>query len=311
MNFLKHIVIGFTLVSAVCFTQIAEARNLQSVSKYSKTHERLLAYQSKVQDQIKLTETEIFANQWIEEEGEPEMDIYTEGWDSKLVNPYNPDNVPDTKVIDVSKFCIPCPGRVTSPYGYRPRFRRMHKGVDLKLRTGDTVYAAFSGRVRLTNYERRGYGYYIILRHENELETVYGHLSKFLVKDGEDVKVGQPIALGGNTGRSFGAHLHFETRYMGFAINPAAIFDFANKTTHTDTYTFDKQTFKKSRNYSPSSRYKAGKNSYKGKSTYRIRKGDNLGKIATRHGTTVNKLCKINGLSKTSTLKVGSVIRIK
>ena len=311
MNFLKHIVIGFTLVSAVCFTQIAEARNLQSVSKYSKTHERLLAYQSKVQDQIKLTETEIFANQWIEEEGEPEMDIYTEGWDSKLVNPYNPDNVPDTKVIDVSKFCIPCPGRVTSPYGYRPRFRRMHKGVDLKLRTGDTVYAAFSGRVRLTNYERRGYGYYIILRHENELETVYGHLSKFLVKDGEDVKVGQPIALGGNTGRSFGAHLHFETRYMGFAINPAAIFDFANKTTHTDTYTFDKQTFKKSRNYSPSSRYKAGKNSYKGKSTYRIRKGDNLGKIAARHGTTVNKLCKINGLSKTSTLKVGSVIRIK
>lgn len=310
MKFLKLIAIGLTAVSAVCFAHTAEAQNLQSVSDYNKTHARLLAYQSKVQDQIKLSETEIFTNQWADEE-EPEMDIYTEGWDSRLVNPYNQANVPDTKVIDVSKFCIPCPGRVTSPYGYRPRFRRMHKGIDLKLQTGDTVYAAFSGRVRLTNYERRGYGYYIILRHENELETVYGHLSKFLVEDGQDVKVGQPIALGGNTGRSFGAHLHFETRYMGYAINPAAIFDFENKTTHTDTYTFDKQTFKKSRDYSPSSRYKASKNKYKGKSTYRIRKGDSLSKIASRHGTSVTNLCRLNGLSKSSKLKVGRVIRIK
>lgn len=310
MRFLKLIAIGLTIVSVACGVSVVEAQNLHSVSNYNKAHERLLAYQSKVQDQIKLTETEIFASQWVEEE-EPEMDIYAEGWDSRLVNPYNPANVPDTKVIDVSKFCIPCPGRVTSPYGYRPRFRRMHKGIDLKLQTGDTVYAAFSGRVRLTNYERRGYGYYVILRHENELETVYGHLSKFLVEEGQDVKVGQPIALGGNTGRSFGSHLHFETRYMGFAINPAAIFDFANKTTHTDTYTFDKKTFKNSRDYSPSSRYKAGKNKYKGKSTYRIRKGDSLGKIAARHGTTVANLCRLNGLKKTSTLKVGKVIRIR
>ena len=188
----------------------------------------------------------------------------------------------------------------------------MHKGVDLKLHTGDTVYAAFSGRVRLTNYERRGYGYYIILRHENELETVYGHLSKFLVQDGEDVKVGQPIALGGNTGRSFGAHLHFETRYMGYAINPAAIFDFANKTTHTDTYTFDKKSFKKSRDYSPSSRYKAkGNNKYKGKNTYKVRKGDSLGKIASRHGTTVSNLCRLNGISKNTKLSIGKVLRVR
>ena len=312
MNIKKIIILGFAAVSTFCLSQNAEAQNLQSVSDFNKTHARLLASQSKVQDQIKLQEAEAYANQWIEEE-EPEMDIYSEGWDSRLVNPYDQSKVPDTKVIDVSKFAIPCPGRVTSPYGYRPRFRRMHKGVDLKLHTGDTVYAAFSGRVRLTNYERRGYGYYIILRHENELETVYGHLSKFLVEDGQDVQVGQPIALGGNTGRSFGAHLHFETRYMGYAINPAAIFDFQNKTTHTDTYTFDKKSFKKSRDYSPSSKYKAkGKtNQYKGKGTYRIRKGDSLGKIASMHGTSVAALCRLNGLTKTSTLKVGRVIRVK
>ena len=305
MKLFKLITIGMTTaVSVICFTQVAEAQNLQSVSDYNKTHERLLASQTKVQDQIKLTETEIYANQWIEEE-EPEMDIFTEGWESRLVNPYDQSKVPDTKQIDVSKGVVPCPGRVTSPYGYRPRFRRMHKGVDLKLLTGDTVYAAFSGRVRLTNYERKGYGYYIILRHENELETVYGHLSKFLIKDGDVVTEGQPIALGGNTGRSFGAHLHFETRYMGFAINPAAIFDFPNKTTHTDVYTFNKKTFQKSRNYSPST------GSSSGKATYRVRQGDSLGKIAARNGTTVARLCQLNNIKSTTTLQIGRVLRIR
>lgn len=306
MNLFKVITIGLISVSAICFTQKGEAQNLQSVSDYNKTHARLLASQNKIQDQIKLQETEILANQWIEEE-EPEMDIYTEGWDSKLVNPYDASKVPDTKQIDVSKYALPCPGHVTSPYGYRPKFRRMHKGVDLKLVTGDTVYAAFSGRVRLTNYERRGYGYYVILRHENELETVYGHLSKFLVEDGQDVQAGQPIALGGNTGRSYGAHLHFETRYMGYAINPAAIFDFKNKTTHTDVYTFNKNTFKQSRNYTPS-KYTA---SSSGKATYRVRQGDNLGKIASRNGTTVAQLCRLNGITTKTILQIGRVLRVR
>ena len=146
---------------------------------------------------------------------------------------------------------MPHPGYVTSPYGYRRRFRRMHKGIDLKANTGDTVRAAFDGKVRITKYERKGYGYYVVIRHTNDLETVYGHLSKFLVEPDTYVRAGDPIALAGNTGRSTGSHLHFETRYMGYAINPAAIFDFANQTTHTDTYTFDKNTYQKARNFSP------------------------------------------------------------
>ncbi|MBS7373174.1 MAG: M23 family metallopeptidase, partial [Muribaculaceae bacterium] len=109
---------------------------------------------------------------------------------------------------------------------------------------------AFSGRVRLTKYERSGYGFYVIVRHENSLETVYGHLSRFLVKPDQYVKAGQPIALAGNTGRSTGPHLHFETRFMGYAINPEAIFDFANRCTHTDTYLFTKSTYQNARNYS-------------------------------------------------------------
>ena len=192
------------------------------------------------------------------EEEEPEEDIYVEGWDSQAVNCYTNAVVPDTKVIDVSNFCMPTMGYVTSPYGYRRRFRRMHKGIDLKVQIGDTIRAAFDGKVRLTRNQgrRKGYGLYVIVRHSNGLETVYGHLSKFLVSPDQYVKAGDPIALGGNTGRSTGPHLHFETRYMGYAINPDAIFDFENKTTHTDEFTFNKSSYKDARDYSPAKKRK-------------------------------------------------------
>ena len=92
--------------------------------------------------------------------------------------------------------------------------------------------------VRIKNFERRGYGYYLVIRHPNGLETVYGHLSKFLVGVNDIVRAGDPIALGGNTGRSTGSHLHFETRFLGQAINPADIIDFENSIPHQDQYVF-------------------------------------------------------------------------
>ncbi len=148
--------------------------------------------------------------------------------------------IPASKKIDVTGFVVPVKGRLTSPFGYRPRFGRIHKGVDLNLHVGDTVRSAFDGRIRITKYEGKGYGYYVVVRHDNGLETVYGHLSRFLVKPNQFVKAGEPIALGGNTGHSTGPHLHFETRFMGLAINPEAIIDFENGVTHQDVYTFDK-----------------------------------------------------------------------
>jgi murein DD-endopeptidase MepM/ murein hydrolase activator NlpD len=218
MNFKKTICL---FIAALTLT--ATAQELRSVSAHDNMHSNLLASQRNIQDQVKTMETKAFMDIIMQEEEEPEIDIYTESWNSQAVNPYAGMDVADNIRIDVSEYSMPVPGYITSPYGYRKRFRRQHKGVDLKLHVGDTVRAAFSGKVRLTRYDRRGYGYYVIVRHHNGLETVYGHLSKFLVKPNQDIKVGEPIALGGNTGRSTGPHLHFETRYMGYPINPMAI----------------------------------------------------------------------------------------
>lgn len=304
---------------------VASAQTLRVPDAHKAEHDNLIARQENIGNQISSKDTQAFLDNLFKDEEEPELDIYNEGWNSRSVNAYAGMAVPDTKTIDVSEFAMPCPGYVTSPYGYRRRFRREHKGIDLKLQTGDTVYAAFDGRVRLTNFERRGYGYYVIVRHTNGLETVYGHLSRFLVEPDQDVKAGEPIALGGNTGRSFGSHLHFETRFMGIPINPAAIFDFANQTVHTDTYTFDKNTYKRARNFDPAaneqyaSKYRAScpvsqsatASSGSRSKNYTVRRGDTLSRIASRNGVTVRQLCKLNGLTTKSKLQPGKKLRLR
>lgn len=322
------------LITLAAFTLAAllpaAAQSYRLPGQHNSQHDNLIAAQTNT---VEVGNTTKYLETLFAEEEEPEFDIYTEGWESSFVNCYKNSEVPQRAVIDVSNFAMPHPGYVTSPYGYRKKFRRMHKGIDLKANTGDTIRAAFDGRVRLTKYERKGYGYYVVLRHTNDLETVYGHLSKFLVKPDQYVRAGDPIALAGNTGRSFGSHLHFETRYMGYAINPAAIFDFANQTTHTDTYTFDKNTYQNARNFSPeanaayAAEYRAthkveygsgsskstakssGKSS--GSKSYTVRKGDTLSRIASRNGTTVQALCRLNGLKSSSKLRPGQKLKVK
>lgn len=334
MNF-SQIITRLTAAIAVAIISTAATAETPAVSyrlpgAHAEQHRDLIAGQTNIKNQIKVSDTQHFLDNLFENEEEPEGDIYTEGWDSKLVNPFTSSDVPDMKVIDVSDFCMPHPGYITSPYGYRKRFRRMHKGVDIKVYVGDTIRAAFDGRVRLTNFERRGYGYYVIVRHTNDLETVYGHLSKFLVEPDQYVKAGDPIALGGNTGRSTGPHLHFETRYMGYAINPAAIFDFANQTVHTDTYTFTKQTYQDARNFDPEANSLYAKqylqdnprpvnqasasqssSSSGRKASYRVKKGDTLSKIASRNGISLKSLCRLNGLNTRSVLRPGQRLKLR
>ena len=235
----------------------------------------------------------------------PADELYGSNWDTRWVDPFRGSSkveMPDSCAIDCSTFILPIDTmtRVTSKYG--PRRRRMHKGIDLKVQVGDTIRAAFDGKVRIRNFERRGYGNYLVVRHPNGLETVYGHLSKSLVDVNDIVRAGDPIALGGNTGRSTGSHLHFETRFLGQAINPADIIDFENSVPHQDVYVFHniKINGRKSNIYTSSSDQMV---------YHRVKSGDTLGKIARMYGTTVNELCRLNGIKSTSTLRLGQSIR--
>ena len=313
-----------TLILALAATlSLSTSAQYKLPEIHKKEQSGLIAGQVNTKKQIKAHGNENYLNLILPGQNTTieDIDVNESNWESQSVNPYKDANVPDKKVINVSEFAMPCNGHVTSAYGYRAQFGRMHRGVDLRAAMGDTIYAAFDGKVRLTRFEKKGYGYYVVIRHTNELETIYGHLSRFLVKPNQTVKAGDPIALSGNTGRSTGPHLHFETRFMGYAINPAAIFDFDNRTVHTDYFTFNKATYQDARDYSPNSQAVTAERTAPVKShssatqqkaakKVKVKKGESLASIAHRHGTTVDKLCRANGISKKAKLKPGQTIKI-
>ena len=232
------------------------------------------------------------------------------------------DTVPLILIDSLHRYCVPHPGPVTSRYKYR--WKRAHKGIDIGLHTGDAIYAAFDGIVRaaLPVNLTGGYGNVLVIRHPNGLETYYGHLSHFIVKSGDIVKAGELIGYGGNTGRSTGPHLHFETRYMGQAFDPERIFDFENGKIRCDSITLYKHYFSINSHYgmtdqqsleaSKKAPQSSGSKSGKGSAVYyKVKKGDTLAKIAARNGTTVAKLCKLNGIKSTTVLSVGRRIRVR
>ena len=231
----------------------------------------------------------------------PALSLYP-NWNNQYVHAYGNAIIPDTYTIDLTGFHMPTPStKITSPFG--PRWRRMHNGLDLKVNIGDTIVAAFDGKVRIVKYERRGYGKYVVIRHDNGLETVYGHLSKQLVEENQLVKAGEVIGLGGNTGRSTGSHLHFETRFLGIAINPIYMFDFPKQDIVADTYTF-RRTQGSKRAGSHDTQVADGTIRY-----HKVKSGDTLSRIAKLRGVSVSTLCKLNRIKPTTTLRIGQVLR--
>ncbi len=208
----------------------------------------------------------------------------------------------DTILVDMKKAAIPLEsGRITSPYGFR--HYRIHKGIDIGLRTGDTIRAAFPGKVTRVRYERRGYGRYIVLEHQGcgITRTVYAHLSRQLVKVGDRVEAGSVIGLGGNTGRSTGPHLHFETRLGDMPLDPRLFFDFGNHEIVGEEIRLPRE---KAESEYASLQKEASKHRY-----HRIRPGDTLGKIARKYHTSIAKLCALNGIKRNSILRVGRILR--
>lgn len=191
-------------------------------------------------------------------------------------------------------------GRITSRFG--PRGRRFHFGIDIDLNNGDTIRAAFDGVVRYSGYTR-GYGIVVVIRHLNGLETLYAHLASSLVTHNKFIFAGDPIGIGGNTGRSTGDHLHFEVRFRGIALNPQDIINFEQCTLKTDTLIlYSKSNIPKSTN---------NKVIISLPQYHTVRSGDTLGKIAMRYGTTVSNLCKLNNMRSTDIIHVGQKIRVR
>ena len=293
----------------------------------------LLARQAPVDKKMKSVDTLTF-QQLLDREysGLPAEDLYAD-WENKYA--HRATQLPDEYKIDLRDFCMPTPSRViTSNFG--PRWRRQHKGLDIKVYVGDTIRSAFSGMVRMVKYEAAGYGKYIVIRHDNGLETIYGHLSKQLVKENQRVKAGDVIGLGGNTGRSTGSHLHFETRLCGVARNPAVLFDCRAQDVTGDFYVYRKSTYNRESaeatrlrgvrgngSYNPadvnSTATAANRNADKASSkkavasaprkVHKVKKGETLYRIATKYGVSVEQLRKLNGLGKNANIREGQLVR--
>ena len=304
---------------------------LMSFTSLPSQGQDLLARQAPVDRKMKAVDS-IVLHRLIEQETfeNPAGDLYEE-WDNELTH-YSSSALPDEATIDLRGFCMPTPSRViTSNFG--ARWGRQHKGLDIKVYIGDTIRAAFSGKVRIVKYEPKGYGKYVVIRHYNGLETYYGHMSKQLVRENEEVKAGDPIGLGGNTGRSTGSHLHFETRICGVAINPALMFDFRNQDVTSDFYTYRRSRYAAESAQATRLRGVSGNNGNGRFDTdededdlemaiaapsasfssevhfHKVKKGETLQSIARKCHTTVDALCKLNRIGKSIRLMPGQILK--
>lgn len=287
----------------------------------------LLARQAPIDRKMKAVDT-LALKSIIEREKvqSPAADLYND-WDNRYA--HHRTEMPDSFKIDLRHFCMPSPSRVvTSNFG--SRWGRPHKGLDIKVYIGDSIRAAFSGKVRIVRYEAAGYGKYIVIRHPNGLETIYGHLSEQLVSENQTVKAGEVIGLGGNTGRSTGSHLHFETRLCGVALNPALMFDFRNQDVTGDYFVYNSNTYDRESAEATRIRGKIGNGGYTrdlvqngepGRYTgqikensaeilyHKVKAGETIQSISKKRGVSVDKICQLNHLSSKSHVRPGQILR--
>lgn len=258
--------------------------------------------------------------------------VFSENWDEVTTNPYKSpvDSLPEVwsvwLVDTLGSYHMPQKGRITSRWGYR--HGRHHQGIDISLPTGTPLYAVFDGKVRVSKSVRGGYGNMVIVRHNNGLETLYGHMSRRDVKPGDIVRAGEVIGLSGNTGHSTGPHLHFETRYRGLVFDPQRIVNFETGELRQRIMVLKRRYFDASSRYDQNfdeefllveddaraleeKKKKDEEEARKAMVYYKVRSGDNLSSIARKYHTTVNNICRLNNIKSTSILKVGRTLRVR
>lgn len=233
----------------------------------------------------------------------PADSIYRNMWTNARVNPYQTpvDSMRDSIWITTVGFRLPHPGYITSRFGFRKY--RFHYGTDIKVQVGDSIRSSWDGQVRIVGWDPRGYGYYVVIRHDNGFETVYGHLSRPLFDENERIFAGEVLGLGGNTGRSTGSHLHYEIRYLGNAINPETLID------------FEKGNFRYEDRYLMTKKGTFGHNEevkqLQQAQYHKVKSGDTLSAIARRYHTSVSALCRLNRIKETTILQIGQKIRVR
>lgn len=259
-------------------------------------------------------------------EASKDNEIFSRYWDTVQLFPYKEvplDKFPASMAIDLvdslRSYHYPYKGEIKSYGKFGPRRRRPHRGIDLSLKTGDPIYATFSGRVRISRYNSGGYGNLVVIRHDNGLETYYGHLSKRMVVADQWVEAGQVIGLGGSTGRSTGPHLHYETRYYGQTFDPERLIDFQTGELRRETIVLKKFYFDIHSNAGQDfeeeialeEEIKREQAEQAAMKWHTIRSGDTLGALARKYGTTVTKICQLNGIKSTTTLRIGRKLRVR
>lgn len=265
-------------------------------------------------------------NTWryvISEDYKNDTEVFSDHWDTDATHAYKdvelssfPDATPIRLIDSLEGYHYPYIGRITSRYG--PRRGRSHQGIDIALKMGDPIYATFDGRVRFSK-AAGNYGNLIVIRHNNGLETYYAHLSQRDVEAGDWVVAGQQIGLGGSTGRSTGPHLHYEVRYRGQSFDPERIVDFKTgelrreelllKRTHFSIYSKFEQDFDDE--VEVAKQEEAERKAAAAVQYHTIRSGDTLGALARKYGTTVTRLCQLNGIKSTSILRIGQRLRVR
>ncbi|MFD2516089.1 peptidoglycan DD-metalloendopeptidase family protein [Pontibacter locisalis] len=256
---------------------------------------------------VEMSEEVLVDSSWIRIAG------YYAIWDTRNINPYRMDGRQLKDTVDI-KLYDPRNNRnykmplvetpITSHFGMRGS--RWHYGTDIDLNTGDSIFAAFDGVVRINKWDGGGYGNYIVVRHYNGLETLYGHMSKAIAQPGTFVKSGDLIGLGGSTGRSSGPHLHYEVRYQGNPMDPENLYDFPDYLLKGESFVITSALF----NYY--NKAKSGGTSGGRRTAYHtVRKGDTLSGIGKKFGVSPSQIAKLNRISTRSTLRVGQKLRIR
>ena len=237
----------------------------------------------------------------------------------------------DSVEIEVDPVHIPFDGYMTSHFGNR--HGEWHPGVDIALRVGDSVTAAWNGVVRYAMMNRGGYGNLVIVRHRNGLETYYAHLSRIKVVSGQVVKAGDLLGLGGNTGYSFGPHLHFEIRFYDVNIDPEFVVDFKEEKVHSTSLVIDPKILRGGAPRIPADnrfidefesvefvagvllpmgdKFVSNYTPVQMRKYYVVKKGDCLNKIAEANDITVQDLCRLNRIDELKFLMVGQRLRIR